>query len=166
MVKSILKDFYFGNRGLSAGEFTGPIATATTRVPDHIKRPTKGLGKLFAGKKVWDSYSGPDTTYRGKPVTYDAKPSSENTEVTGDGFTDELLGVDYRTDKTPYTLEELQDRGLNATPDNAEFRRGGSLPRTKTVRTDTPSKSIITYVDKDGNEIRGYDKTGKKISEK
>ena len=162
VVKSILKDFYFGNRGLSAGEFTGPIATATTREPDHIKRPTKGLGKLFAGKKVWDSYSGADTTYKGKPVTYDANPSSENTEVTGDGFTDELLGVGYRTDKTPYTQEELQNRGLNATPNNAEFRRGGSLPQTKTVRTDTPGKSIITYVDKDGNEIRGYDKTGKK----
>ncbi|MAB56040.1 MAG: hypothetical protein CL524_00670 [Aequorivita sp.] len=154
-------DFYIDPANMrSGGQYTGPQAKVTTSVPDHKKRAEKGWRKFTAGKKVWDEWSGPED------VTYDADPSSANSVVEGDAFTDSMegghLGPEYRTDLQPYSEQELIDRGRDATPETAEFRRGGSQPRTNRVTTDTPSKSKINYKDAKGQDIYGYDQTGKK----
>lgn len=151
------KEFWFDTQNPRAGgTFIGPTARATTTVPDHKKRATKGLGKLTNRKIDYDPY------YGHEHVQYDANPSSANTVVTGDAWDDNVLQPDFRTDANPYNEQELIDRGRDATPETAEFRRGGSLPRTKKVTTDMPSKTRINYKDEKGQDIYGYDKTGKK----
>lgn len=151
------KEFWFDDQNPRAGgTFIGPTARATTTVPDHKKRATKGLGRLTNRKIDYDPYYGSDH------VQYDANPSSANSVVTGDAWDDNVLQPDFRTDAKPYNEQELIDRGRDATPETAEFRRGGSLPRTKKVTTDMPSKTRINYKDEKGQDIHGYDKTGKK----
>tara|TARA_Y100001937_G_scaffold3502_2_gene4723 strand:- start:23210 stop:24592 length:1383 start_codon:yes stop_codon:yes gene_type:complete len=161
----LTKDFYFDSRDeMTGGKYTGPTATANVTVPDFVKRPTGFFSRFTAGKRDWDPYYGAEL------IQEDGNPTSENTVITGDAAqtfdpskkVQGAGGISYRTDLNPYTEQEQIDRGRDATPETAEFRRGGSLPRTKTMRTDTPRKTIIDYKDAKGQDIEGYDKSGKR----
>lgn len=161
----LTKDFYFDSRDeMTGGKYTPPSATANVTVPDFVKRPTGFFSRFTAGKRDWDPYYGAEL------IQEDGNPTSENTVITGDAAqtfdpskkVQGAGGISYRTDLNPYTEQEQIDRGRDATPETAEFRRGGSLPRTKTMRTDTPRKTIIDYKDAKGQDIEGYDKSGKR----
>tara|TARA_R110002153_G_scaffold130289_2_gene279187 strand:- start:1220 stop:2464 length:1245 start_codon:yes stop_codon:yes gene_type:complete len=168
---AISKDFYLDNshKGMrTAGEWIGPKAYGKTQINDAKGRRTGVKGLL--NKPI-------DINAQDTPE--DGNPSSQNTVLTGDAFDGEEWSAEYdrRFDTKPYDSSERKERGEGATPNDSQspsnFRRGGSLPRTNQITTDSPQLNTL-YQDKEGQTMDpkylggnaktggGWDRTGKR----
>ena len=156
----ISKDFYFDERGKRMGEggtFVGPSAYGITQIDDAKGRRT-GIKGLFSNRRR-----------NNEAIVEDGKPSSQNTILTDDHIND--TRNTRRFDTKPYDSSERKERGEDATPNDAQFRRGASLPRTKQVATDMPYYRAKRFTDMEGNEMDSkgkeegwgvWDRTGKR----
>lgn len=157
---SISKDFYFDEKGGKQGEggtFVGPSTYGITQVDDAKGRRT-GIKGLFSNRRR-------DI----EAIEEDGNPSSQNTILTDDHIND--TKGKRRFDTKPYDSSERKERGEFATQNDAQFRRGASLPRTTQVATDMPYYRAERFIDMKGNEMDSkgekegwgtWDRTGKR----
>lgn len=157
---SISKDFYFDERGARMGEggtFVGPSTYGITQVDDAKGRRT-GIKGLFSNRRRDN-----------EAIEEDGNPSSQNTILTDDHIND--TKGSRRFDTKPYDSSERKERGEFATQNDAQFRRGASLPRTTQVATDMPYYRAERFIDMKGNEMDSkgqkegwgtWDRTGKR----
>jgi hypothetical protein len=157
---SISKDFYFDEKGGKKGEggtFVGPSTYGITQVDDAKGRRT-GIKGLFSNRRR-------DI----EAIEEDGNPSSQNTILTDDHIND--TKGKRRFDTKPYDSSERKERGEFATQNDAQFRRGASLPRTTQVATDMPYYRAERFIDMKGNEMDSkgekegwgtWDRTGKR----